>query len=459
MAQKLIGVINYGNRGPKGEDGTVSWEELTPEQRASLKGDKGDTGAQGEKGEKGDKGDKGDVGATGATGAQGPRGFTGAQGPKGDKGDRGPKGYTGPQGPQGQQGPKGEKGEKGDTGSTGTQGPKGDKGDKGDKGETGAAFTYDMFTPEQLSGLTGPKGDTGPQGEQGIQGIPGEKGEKGDQGEQGPKGDTGAQGPQGAQGEVGPQGPQGETGPQGPQGPKGEKGDTGPQGPQGVMPRNHFYLYDAEDRNKLTYYGSNGISITNTNIQSAPLFSVGCIDDGQTYFTYNSDSGQEILHLNYIAKKSEIPSVSVSDTGTATDEVRYITINGVEKKLAGGGASYTAGTGININSSNVISFDTRASLGNVTIINNPGDFCSLSHLGTHSVRLAVSNSPNQSPLNYIVLYADKMFTGKAIQAQSLTDGTTTKSMSTIVNSIPDAPTSDGNYVLKCSITNGVATYS
>ena len=37
-----------------------------------------------------------------------------------------------------------------------------------------------------------------------------------------------------------------------------------------------------------------------------------------------------------ISKKSE---VSVSSTGTATDEVGYITIDGVEKKLAGGGGS------------------------------------------------------------------------------------------------------------------------
>ena len=51
-----------------GKDGTVAFEDLTAEQRASLKGD---TGAQGEKGDKGDKGD------------------TGAQGEKGDKGDKG----------------------------------------------------------------------------------------------------------------------------------------------------------------------------------------------------------------------------------------------------------------------------------------------------------------------------------------------------------------------------------
>ena len=34
-------------------------------------------------------------------------------------------------------------------------------GEKGEKGDTGAAFTYDMFTSEQLESLKGPKGDKG----------------------------------------------------------------------------------------------------------------------------------------------------------------------------------------------------------------------------------------------------------------------------------------------------------
>lgn len=83
-----------GPQGEKGADGTMTFEDLTPEQKASLKGDKGD---------------KGD------TGAAGPQG---EPGPKGDKGD------PGPQGP------------KGDTGETGTQGPKGDKGEPGTNGTT-----------------------------------------------------------------------------------------------------------------------------------------------------------------------------------------------------------------------------------------------------------------------------------------------------------------------------------
>lgn len=106
-------------------------------------GSKGSIGSQGEKGEKGD------------TGEQGPQGIQGVQGEKGDKGD------------QGIQGPQGEKGEQGPQGIQGEQGPKGEKGEKGD---TGAAFTFDMFTAEQLASLKGEKGDTGPQGPKGDPG-------------------------------------------------------------------------------------------------------------------------------------------------------------------------------------------------------------------------------------------------------------------------------------------------
>ena len=81
-----------GPQGEKGADGTMTFEDLTPEQKASLKGDKGDTGPQGPKGDKGD------------TGAAGPQG---EPGPKGDKGDPGETGAQGPQGPQGEPGTNG----------------------------------------------------------------------------------------------------------------------------------------------------------------------------------------------------------------------------------------------------------------------------------------------------------------------------------------------------------------
>ena len=102
--------------------------------------------------------------------------------------------------------------------NAGTPGPQGEKGEKGDKGDTGAAFTYDMFTAEQLAALKGEKGDKGDTGAQGLQGVKGEKGdtgaaftydmfteeqlaalkgEKGDKGDKGDKGEMGAAGSDG----------------------------------------------------------------------------------------------------------------------------------------------------------------------------------------------------------------------------------------------------------------------
>lgn len=145
-----------GPRGPKGEQGIQG--EIGPE---GPKGDKGDTGAVGPQGPKGDKGAKGD------TGPQGPQGLKGDTGDQGPIGPEGPQGIQGPRGLQGEQGIQGEQGPKGDQGATGPKGDKGDtgpQGPKGDTGATGAAFTYDMFTQEQLDGLRGPQG---PQGDPG----------------------------------------------------------------------------------------------------------------------------------------------------------------------------------------------------------------------------------------------------------------------------------------------------
>ena len=86
-----------GPEGPKGADGTMTFEDLTPEQKASLKGDKGDkgdTGAAGPQGEPGPKGDKGDPGETGPQGPKGDTGATGAQGPQGLQGEPGTNGTT-----------------------------------------------------------------------------------------------------------------------------------------------------------------------------------------------------------------------------------------------------------------------------------------------------------------------------------------------------------------------------
>lgn len=83
-----------GPQGEKGADGTMTFEDLTPEQKASLKGDKGDKGDTGAAGPQGEPGPKGDKGDPGPQGPKGDTGATGAQGPQGLQGEPGTNGTT-----------------------------------------------------------------------------------------------------------------------------------------------------------------------------------------------------------------------------------------------------------------------------------------------------------------------------------------------------------------------------
>lgn len=96
-----------GDKGDKGD--AFTFEDFTPEQLASLKGEKGDKGDKGDRGEKFTFADftqaeldslKPRKNIDYFDGAQGP---VGPVGPKGEKGDSivGPKGDTGPRGPEG----------------------------------------------------------------------------------------------------------------------------------------------------------------------------------------------------------------------------------------------------------------------------------------------------------------------------------------------------------------------
>lgn len=154
-------------KGDKGQDGNVSFDDLTPEQREMIRGPQGPEGPIGPAGPQGPQGEKG---------ADGTMSFEDLT-PEQRESLRGPQGIQGPVGPQGEQGPQGIQGPIGPQGEQGIQGPQGPKGDTGPKGDIGDPFTYEDFTPEQLIALTGPKGD---------------KGDKGNTGDQGPKGDVGA---------------------------------------------------------------------------------------------------------------------------------------------------------------------------------------------------------------------------------------------------------------------------
>ena len=121
---------------------SLTFDDLTPEQKAELTGPPGASPYIGENG-------NWFVGEL-DTGVQ----AQGVQGPKGEQGPQGAQGPKGEQGPQGVQGPKGEQGPQGDTGATGA------------KGDTGACVynlldNSDFVHPVAQAGVNGAHGATG----------------------------------------------------------------------------------------------------------------------------------------------------------------------------------------------------------------------------------------------------------------------------------------------------------
>lgn len=85
-----IGEVITGPPGPQGVQGEpgkpLRYEDLTPTQKAELKGPKGDKGDTGERGPQGVPGPAGPKGERGIQGQTGPQGTPGPAGPKGDPG-------------------------------------------------------------------------------------------------------------------------------------------------------------------------------------------------------------------------------------------------------------------------------------------------------------------------------------------------------------------------------------
>lgn len=100
-----------GPQGPKGADGTMTFEDLTEEQKESLKGDPGTNGVDG-------------VTFTPSVSSEGVISWTN----DGGKANPSPVNIKGPKGDTGAQGPAGEQGAQGATGEAGEQGPAGPAG-------------------------------------------------------------------------------------------------------------------------------------------------------------------------------------------------------------------------------------------------------------------------------------------------------------------------------------------
>ena len=134
VQKKLDNGEFVGAQGPKGEKGDTGAQGLRGEKgdtgERGPQGETGATGPQGPKGETGAIGPQGPRGETGATGPQGPKGKDGEvtfesltdeqiaslRGEPGAKGEKGEKGDPGAKGEKGDPGAQGEKGEKGDPG-------------------------------------------------------------------------------------------------------------------------------------------------------------------------------------------------------------------------------------------------------------------------------------------------------------------------------------------------------
>lgn len=231
-----------GEQGPAGKDGTVAFEQLTQEQKESLRGQTGPVGPAGP------TGPMGPAGKDGAIGPQGPAGPKGADGTvsfeqltpqqiESLRGPVGPRGANGLPGKDGAVGPAGPAGKDGAAGPTGPAGPQGLAGAIGPAGKSAYQIAVDGgFVGDEEAWLASLVGPRGPQGE---------KGATGQQGVQGPAGKDGSAGPQG------PQGIPGKDGAAGPRGVQGEPGVAGPVGPAGKTPVKGVDYYTEADRSEM----------------------------------------------------------------------------------------------------------------------------------------------------------------------------------------------------------------
>lgn len=235
------------------------------------------------------------------------------------------------------------------------RGPQGEKGDPGETATITAGQAYSVPTTSSPSVInTGtstnavfdfyiPKGETGATGAQGPQG------EQGIQGPEGPKGDTGSEGPQGPRGL---QGPKGDAGPQGIQGP------VGPEGPQGERGISATITVGSTT----TLPSGSSATVTNVGSSSAARFNFGIPkgDKGDTGDTgpagrdgaiqYTAGTGIEITSGNVIQATGAAVATWGGIDGTLSDQTDLK--NALDAKQD----TLTAGDGITI-SSDTISAD------------------------------------------------------------------------------------------------------
>ena len=303
---------------------------------------------------------------------------------------------------------------------SGPQGEKGNKGDKGDIGPTGA------------EGAVGPTGATGAVGPTGATGA------------MGPTGATGAMGPTGAQGADGAIGPTGATGAMGPTGAEGAQGPTGPAGGGGV---------DLTFTNGLTENSGTVGFAYNDYIKVKPLqYTTGAVvlgvQNSGTLGPTDGNGAHGSLSAGYIQGNGAIRGSGTGSIGMGYAGAGIISAYGTgcmavgyapsidDNVYAGGYGTFAMGTAVKANGSNSIAMG-----------------CGIKATSNYQTAIGRWNVENNNGT-----YAFIIGNGTADDARS-NAMTVDWDGNIIANNLPSPGSTDGDYILKCTITNGTPTYS
>lgn len=381
------------------QESSLTFDQLTDEQKESLIGPRGPRGFKGERGPQGLQGAEGPRGLIGEQGEAGPKGEPGEQGPRGERGLRGLKGCDGRDGEDGKsfifeehvdkikdliaeltpdkieltdeqrqelRGPRGYRGQKGQPGKgfnfeehreyfdslKMTFGDLTDAekdslklkfDDLSNCEKESLKFKFEDLTCEEKIELRGPRG---PRGQKGT------KGEKGDRGEAGHsayhlwllKGNKGTK-QDFLESLKGPEGAVGKSGPQGPSGPKGDDGFDAP------------YITEVEiikigsKKIKFRFY-FNDDSYIETNEVTLPSGGGGGIGGGGGGAPSVGTTLMEIFEEgSSLGQFAKLNFIGASVTATANGDTADVTITGT-----GGGDAEYFDEGVSVGTFNQIDF-------------------------------------------------------------------------------------------------------
>ena len=259
--------------------------------------------------------------------------------------------------------------------------------------------------------------------------------------------------PQGAEGAVGPTGPQGETGAQGPTGAEGAQGPTGAEGAQGPTGPAGGGGVDLTFTNGLTENSGTVGFAYNDYIKVKPLqYTTGAVvlgvQNNGTLGPTDGNGAHGSLSVGYIRGEGKIKGGSTGAIGMGYAGAGIISAYGpgcmavgyapsmVDNVYAGGYGTFAMGTAVETSGSNSIAMG-----------------CGIKAKSNYQTAIGKWNVENNNGT-----YAFIIGNGTADDARS-NAMTVDWDGNIIANNLPSPGSTDGDYILKCTITNGTPTYS